>query len=464
VNGRGLPEDATAPLVDSSAAERWSEWASGRGKETLADPYYSEARARFEIRERDVLRSVGDVVVRPAACGISLSSERARARFDVCGVSPSDASALFGAIDGARTTSEVRTQARVSEGACRSFWERTFGVLVLAPEAVSELDQRASAAEIVRYPGSPYEIVRAYWANMGDVADRVAGAGSELDTTTGFVRLLRELNVLALAGAEGRSFYLPASPIAARGRVRPGELWLSESVLEQGSGSELRFVSGPRVNASPIGGVAHQRLLSASLGDAEATSADRDFADPTGLSWGRLVVARADGDERAARWFCPPRPLDGRHLEALSAGFRAARGAAESGNAARVVTELASFHQRFIRIHPFRAGNQCLAMGLVNHVLGKSHGAGIPHLVLDHLALQLSPDAYARAFAIAVLGWLVAGKSPVERQLELLARKARCFDFLRNLGKTDDHDGALALVRARPDDAQLAFIDAAALP
>jgi hypothetical protein len=98
-------------------------------------------------------------------------------------------------------------------------------------------------------------------------------------------------------------------------------------------------------------------------------------------------------------------------------------------------------------------------MSLVNAVLRTSHGAGIPHLVLDHLALQLSPDAYARAFGIAVASWLIANKSPVERHLELIARKARCFDFLRALGETTNHAAAVALVRARPNDARLAFIE-----
>jgi hypothetical protein len=369
---------------------------------------------------------------------------------------PRDATALFAAIDGVRTAAEVRAVAGVGADVGRRLWDRAFGTVVLAPGAVSALDARVAAAEVVRYPGSPYEIVRAYWANMGDVAERVRDASTEPDAAAAFVRFLRELNVLALTGASGQSFYLPASPVVAQGRVRPGELWLAPSVVEPGGGAELRFVSGPRVNASPIGGAAYQRLLATTLDDPEATAPARDFEDSTGLSWGRLVVARADGDERAARWFCPPRPLEDRHLEALHAAFRAAGVAAARLDAGGVVRELASFHQRFIRLHPFRAGNQCLAMSLVNHVLRESHGAGIPHLVLDHLALQLSSEAYARVFATAVSAWLIADKSPVERQVELITRKSRCFDFLRKLGEmTDPAD----LVASRPDDARLALID-----
>jgi hypothetical protein len=326
---------------------------------------------------------------------------------------------------------------------------------------VSALDQRVAASEIVRYPGSPYEIVREYWENMGDVAERVKAAASDFDGPSAFARFLRELNLLALAGAKGSTFYLPASPIVAQGRVKPGELWMAAPVVEA-AGDELRFVSGPRVNASPIGGPAYQRLLSGTLADPQAGASSRDFVE-AGVPWGRIVVARADGDERAAAWFCPPRPFDLEHLESLCEAFAAARRAAAGRDAGAVVRELAAFHQRFIRLHPFRAGNQCLAMSLMNSILRESHGAGIPHLVLDHLALQLSPDAYARAFEIAVSGWLIAGKDPVERHLELIARKVRCFDFLRKLGETVSYDDAVAVVRARPDDARLAFIDAARL-
>lgn len=457
----GLFEEATAPMGDSTRAARWTEWAAAAGAAAQSDPYYSEARCRFELRDDDVLRTVGDVVVGDASCGAVLSSERARFRLEVCGVDPRDASALFAAIDGDRTASEVRTRAQVTDDACRTLWARAFGTVVFAPRAISELDRRVSAAEIVRYPGSPYEIVRTYWSNMGDVAERLAAVENELDTPSGFFRTLRELHVMALAGARADSFYLPASPIAAKGRVRPGEFWTAPSVVEP-SGGELRFASGPRVNASKIGGSAYQGLLAATLDDPEAGAPTRDFTDATGLSWGRIVVARADGDDRAAPWFCPPRPVDGRHLEALSAAFTAARDATERGDAASTVRELAAFHQRFVRLHPFRAGNQCIAMSFVNHVLRESHGAGIPHLVLDHLALQLSPEAYARAFAIAVAGWLVASENPVERHLELIGKKGRCFDFLRKLGETTDTAAAAALVLARPDDARLTLIDPAA--
>jgi hypothetical protein len=294
---------------------------------------------------------------------------------------------------------------------------------------------------------------------MGDVAARLSGAG-ELGEIATFIRLLRELNALALVGASGKSFYLPASPVAGKRRLEPGALWTVAAVVEpppSGSGA-ARFVEGPRVNASLIGGAPYHALLATSLGDPDAERPSRDFVDASGLDWGRIVVARADHDADAAPWFCPPRPMDVRHFDALRIAFRDAIADAERKDIGASLRSLALFHQRFVRLHPFRAANQCVAMSVVNHLLRRSHGAGIPHLVLDHLALRLSEEAYARAFTVAVDGWLVVGKSPVERYLDLIARKERCFGFLTELGKVTDVAAAKALVTERPEDAKLAFV------
>src|SRR5262249_36543630 len=154
----------------------------------------------------------------------------------------------------------------------------------LAPRAVFELEGRVSGVEVVRYPGSPYEIVRPFWSNMGDVAARISGA-NELVATASFVRLLRELNVLALIGASGKSFYLPQSPAAGKRRLEPGELWTAASIVEPpANGSKTaRFVEGPRVNASLIGGAAYHALLASALGDSEAAAPAREFVDISGL-------------------------------------------------------------------------------------------------------------------------------------------------------------------------------------
>lgn len=453
-----LPLEATRSVVDRATAEDYAAWA-GRREASGADPYYSEKAVRFVPVDEDVLVVVGDVAVGPGACGVVVSSERARARFEVCGVDVREASAALAAVDGNRTLAEARAAAAVGDEAWNGFLARAFGTVLLAPRAVVELEDRVSGVEIVRYPGSPYEIVRPYWSNMGDVAARLSGS-DELGATPAFIQLLRELNVLALIGASRKSFYLPASPVAGKRRLEPGELWTVAAVVEpsaSGSGAD-RFVAGPRVNASPIGGALYHELLRTALEVPGVESSAQEFADASGRDWGRIVVARADHDDAAAPWFCPPRPIDAGHFDALRNAFGDAMAAAERKDTEASLRSLALFHQRFVRLHPFRAANQCVAMSLVNHVLRRSHGAGIPHLVLDHLALRLSEEAYARAFAVAIEGWLVVGKNPVERYLELIARKDRCFAFLNELGKVTDVASAKALATQQAADAKLAFV------
>jgi hypothetical protein len=69
-------------------------------------------------------------------------------------------------------------------------------------------------------------------------------------------------------------------------------------------------------------------------------------------------------------------------------------------------------------------------MSLVNQVLRRSHGAGMPHLVLDHLALRVTPAAYRKLFANAVEQYVVPGGTALSRHHELTARKRRAFAFI----------------------------------
>jgi hypothetical protein len=103
------------------------------------------------------------------------------------------------------------------------------------------------------------------------------------------------------------------------------------------------------------------------------------------------------------------------------------------------------------------SGNQSVAMGLVNAVLRDAFGAGIPHLVLDHLALRLSLPAYEGAFARAVRCWLLVDESPVRRALELAGRRRRVFAFLEALRAARPEEIA-GLIAARSADAELALL------
>jgi hypothetical protein len=333
----------------------------------------------------------------------------------------------------------------------------TFGLGVFAPHAVTELERRVSGSELVRFPGAPYEIVRNYWSNMADVREALGPLeASAADPRKAWGELTR-LHVMALLGASGRSFYRPASRVTRRG-LTPGALWQTAAeTVETLAGT--RFVAGPRVHAPLLGGPGYAALLAELTGDPEATLGRRELRD-AGLAWGRIVTASAEGDPNPEPWFCPPRPITLAHAtslcEALARAVRAAERGPDEQRAA--LDGLADFHQRFVRLHPFRACNQALAMNIVNGVLARVAGAGMPHLVLDHVALRFAPSAYRRLFALAARQWCVEAP-PALRLGHLMRKKSAYFALVAELAKTADADAAAVLARSSPEAARLALLE-----
>jgi hypothetical protein len=432
--------------------QRWLEHL-GRAPGTGADDYlFSDERARFEPRDTDALVALEGIRVTRQGSGARLRLDLAATDLAVPGVSDATAARILHEMDGTRTLAELGQIPDTSLREVAEVVKATFGVLVFAPVAVADLERRISGIEITRFPGSPYEIVRPYWENMRAVrALAEAELKAALADVERTVDLLRRLHVLALMGEDLQTFYRPASRISSKG-IAPGAFLTSEArTLDTPSGT--LFLSGPRVNVSLIGGDQYHRALYTSLGDAEAAEGSRELRGEAGLEWGRIVTARASGDEGEAPWFCPPRPVRPEHWEGVVSALFAAREA----DGAQVVEELAHFHQRFIRLHPFRCANQSLAMNLVNLVLNESHGAGMPHHVLDHLALRLSEAAYARVFATAVEGYLLTEGGPVLRYQELRERRQRGYAFIPRVNACGSIDEALELARAHPEDARLAL-------
>jgi len=449
-----IPTDVSSrPVVDEATANAYRAFLRDGGLAPALDPYYADQTVRFELRDGDVLVSPGDLLVGPAPCGALISSSSANARVDVCGIEVSEAEAIARAIDGRRSLREVRAASNVSDAAWTVFVARCFGVAVFAPSAIAFLEARVPVSEIVRFPGSPYEVVRTYWENMGAVRERLeASAGASGDWAR-FLSLLRELHALSLVGEDGRSFYRPASPIVAKNAAAPGELLLEPSLTEE-TPRGTRFVSGPRVNATLIGGEHYHTLLSERVSDPGALDAARSI-EWAGLEWGRIVTARADADEAAAPWFCPPRPLEPEHFGALARSFSLALQAVARGDRDGALSNAAAVHWAFVRLHPFRFANQCIAMSLVNHVLRRSHGSGIPHLVLDHLALRLTGAAYERAFRRAAQAWMLEEPSALRRLVELISRKRRAFALLEVLRATRSLEEARSAIERHPGDAAL---------
>jgi hypothetical protein len=413
--------------------QRWLD--AQRAKPRGARDYlFSEDKPRFEPRRGDVVRALAGLEVSKRKKGARLAAAALAVSIDV-DVAPRDAERLLAAIDGERCLLEVRFVAGVSQEVLARFLRATFGSVVLAPAAVSQLDAALSGVEIVRFAAPPYCIERAYWENMIDVRRHIERAGVPQDDEA-FVRFMRELHVIALLGARGDSFYKPASPVSDR-TVSPGAFYRDAVHLKQ-TPIGMLFLDGPRVKMPLLGGEPYHRLLCRGLGDEQALDGACRLAGD--LDWGRVVTARSERDDDFAAWFCPPRPMLPAHFGALREAYVAARAGAEDA-----LTQLAHFHQYWVRLHPFHCANQSVAMNLVNAVLNETHGAGIPHLILDHLALRLSRAAYAEAFRRAVAAFAVVEADSGVRLAELLLRKHRSHALIHRIadgGSIDDDDAA----------------------
>ena len=355
-----------------------------------------------------------------------------------------------------RLTIELGSQAE-------SFIEQAFSRVLFAPRAVAKLETELPAVELVRFPGSPYEVVRSYWRNSCAVRRRLQEHGLPGDVAE-LRALLLELHELLLVGegdAESRSsFYLPAS-LLGRKRPAPGTFYEVPSELER-RGSETILKQGARVSVPLLGGANYWQLLaesvedSAALGDARKVTLD-------GLDLGQVVRARAEDEAESRVWFLPPRPLQPAHFEALLSDLRAAHAAETARDVPAALAALGAFHYRFVRTHPLPSGNQSLSMSFVNATLRRLLGSGIPHLLLDQLALRFEISAYQRLFARAARVWSAwapgaSGVTVTERLRHLMRMRGELDDFVGALGSAVTLIEARALLVTRPTSAELALL------
>jgi hypothetical protein len=447
------PIDFAGPELGAQgeAFERWLRTRSDTSREYLR----SDARVRFEPRDADVLVALPGVSVAGTPGGAELGGGALPRPLPLAGVNETAARRFFALLDGEATLGQACRAAPLDTKQREAVLAATFGIALFAPFAVAELERAVSGIEIVRFPGAPYEIERPYWENMAAVRRAAPRLEAALGDARGALSELATLHAIALLGETRTNFYSPASRVAQNG-IRPGTLWQTPSrTVETESGT--RFVEGPRVHVPLLGGKGYGALLAELSGDPEATLERRELTDD-GLDWGRVVTAMADSDREPAPWFCPPRPITLAHVERLFSALVSAVHAAERGERNVVLASLADFHQRFVRLHPFRACNQALVMNLVNAVLTRVTGAGMPHLVLDHVALRWAPAAYRRLFALAVEVWSVGG-APAPRLGRLLAMKRDYFALVTRLNTTNDADEARVAAETAPEAARLALLD-----
>jgi hypothetical protein len=410
---------------------------------------FDEPKVRFSPREADLLVAERDVSVRAVAAGLQLEAPRAASALvleALHGPERERVESLLRRLDGQLPLAAIRTgldadHARVLDALLAA----AFGKLIFAPVALLAAERGISGIEVTRFPGSPYEVERPYWTNMGAVRAASDSLWAALDADGRFARALQTLHVILLMGEDLQSYYQPASPISS-GRAAPGRFMLTAPELIDTAAGTV-FVAGPRVSAALVGGRLYHELCCTTLGEPVAPLPQR-FRDPDGLDWGQLVQARAAADPSPAEWFCPPRPIRTGHLSALRVSLSAADAAAQSADPRSCLRPLAAFHQQFVRLHPFHCGNQSLAMNLVNRVLRRAFGAGMPHLFLDHLAIRLSPPAYARLFRRASDAYIDAQPNVAARYLRLASNRTRTFALLRQLEAASTLEQASALARA----------------
>jgi hypothetical protein len=433
--------------------QRWLE--AQRAQPRSRDYLFSEARPRFEPRKDDVVVALPGLSIQAKSGRTYLRCSHPPIDIELPGMARRDAERVLAVLDGKRCLIEARWDAAVEPSSFAQFLRATFGLVVFAPDAVAALESAVSGVEITRFPGAPYGIERAYWENMVDVRAHFVAMMGALDSAERVRDCLKELHVLSLMGRSLGSYYKPASPIADQ-VVAPGVLYLdAPRLLERERGT--LFLDGPRVNVSLLGGPAYHQALYASLEDEEALAPDRSF-DVNGVSWGRYVTARSERDETFGPWFCPPRPIREEHWQKLAQDLGAGREAADHGDADETMRRMASFHQAFVRLHPFHCANQSIAMNVVNANLAMVTGVGIPHLVLDHLALRLSEPAYQRVFIRAVRAYSVSSKDPTTRLATLVDRKTASFSLIEALGRSRNASESEAVVKNDPDGARWALL------
>jgi hypothetical protein len=338
-----------------------------------------------------------------------------------------------------------------------SLIEQAFSKVLFAPSAVAALEVELPSVELTRFPGSPYEVVRAYWQNSIAVRRRIEE--SEPSDVAELRALLLELHELLLLGdgdpQRRSSFYLPAS-LLGRKRPEPGRFYDVPTGLER-RGAETILTSGARVSVPLLGGEYYWQLLAESVDDAAALAAERQL-ELDGVPLGQVLRARAEDETQARPWFLPPRPLEGGHFAAILKAWQDARTAAQARDVNGALSALAAFHHRFVRVHPLPSGNQSLSMSFVNAFLRPLLGAGIPHLLLDQMALRFQLVPYQRLFTRAVRAWSTPWPHPGERVRQLMHMRAGLDGFVREVGNALSLMEARALITTHPRGAELSLL------
>jgi len=426
-------------------------WRSQHPVET-GDYLFTQPRVRLRPHDDDLLAIPRHLSVELAGELVCVRTPDQQQAIALPKVTQHDAEAILSALRSNPTVIELPYASGAAADVCERVLETGFGRFIYAPRALERLESACSAAEIVRFPGSPYEIVRNYWLNVGGLSRTIEDSLDQSLRSDAFLDWLRSLHVQLLLGSDLQTFYCPPSPVAVR-RVEPGSLYtIPTRTLSTAMGEFI--LDGPRINASAVGGPQYDWLLARSLGSPPAGDSSRTFV-LSGTNWGRSIQARGRGEDAPREWYLPPRPLDEQHWDELFCSWKAAVAARTRSEA---IPHLGRFHWCFVHMHPFSCANQSLGFLLVNWVLGRVSTSGIPHLILDQLALRHDCGAYVRLFARAVGHWTTSELDPASRHLERVHKRRLLDDFVDRLAAAPDRGMADKVAGRDPDSARLALL------
>lgn len=445
--------EASELPYDLLAYERWlGALATTAGAESYL---YLEPRVRFAPEPDDALELDPRVRLTQVGQNAVLEHTPTGTRLPVDSVPFAVAQQILQAMDGHRSLIATQLISGATAAQMDAFLRTAFGRVVFCPETLDRFECRIPGYSLVRFPGSPYEISRAYWSNMADVRERYGAWATHHLRPAEFAEALRELHLLALVGASKRSFYRPSSPIVAKTGARPGAYYdvPTRTIREL---DRTLFVDGPRVSVPETGGATYHHLLGRSLDDAVESQLERTVTVEN-VPFGRVTFGQARTDLGPSHWYIPPRPLLPEHLTRLSESHERAY-ATTSDASARYLDAIAQFHYRWVRVHPFTCANQSLAMNLVNAMLKSRGHAEVPHLLLDHLALRLTESAYVRLFRRFIHHWSLDDVPVAMRHAHLMKQRSKLDSFVARLVPNMPHAQAESLCEAEPDAAGIALL------
>ncbi|MGZ4969534.1 MAG: hypothetical protein ACXV8O_09695 [Methylobacter sp.] len=387
-----------------------SEQRAKRARRTASEGIFEIHEPRFELCLEDVAEKVPDLHTRAVGKHTLIESEHGEIVLDV---PIKDINRILDHVDGSLTFNEILDQAHLQkwtmpDNEVLQTVNAMLGVAIVIPSAIDELESAIPGLSIGRFPLSPYDVVRGYWKNMGDLRIELESfylKGNANEWTC----QLRRLHLIALMGADLTSFYKPNSQVSDV-TVWPGHFRFDERIHV----------------LLPAEFTGYLKMVAFSL---DITLKDQFVIrwEDGGQKWG---VAELSGNKAS---YCPSATPIAGQLEQLCSMLAALPCSVTDANAVDAISALAAFHQRFAQLHPFACANQSVAMNIVNHFLNKWFNTCMPHLYLDMVAFFISADSYARYFARAVKFYSVKINEAQSIYPEFKRRSQRMNQFIPRL-------------------------------